>query len=250
MDFIASKKRQVNTSLSAPLKARPIAGSPVAHALSEQIQILDDSRFDSARHGVSLIEDVHGARNLDIETGFDRLNANTDAAYAPANLQNQKKGIIFYNPQKNVSTIAFLEEMGHALDHQAFSALDGFASDVGNSSIEPVLDAIRSSATYGRIKSYQVGQTIRLRQDSKFETLTITNLRTLHYEQSIVEWFARAYVQFIAVSTDNTALLRELATLRTSETFELLYPYAWPDDEFEQIANSLETVLHDQGWIR
>lgn len=178
------------------------------------------------------------------------LGPNTDAAYLPAQNAFEKSGMILYNPAKRVSRIAFLEEFGHALDHQAFSQFDGLASSVGNSDVESVFDSIRESNTHARVKSYTLGQSVMLRRDGRLVRETITNGRTLAYEQSLVEWFARAYVQFIVVSTGDAQLLEQLATLRTSESFELLYPNAWPNTEFEPITASLERVLREKGWMR
>jgi hypothetical protein len=196
-----------------------------------------------------LVERVHGVRNLVVELDVCSLNRNTEAAYAAAHIAGQKSGVIFYNSRKSVSCAAFLEEFGHALDHQAFNDRLDWASETGDSDIEEVIRAIRASPTFQRVRGYRLGMTIDLRQLDKTARETITNGKTLEYEQRIEEWFARAYVQFIAISSGDESLLQELATLRTSEMFELLYPYAWPDEEFEPIARGMERVFRRKGWI-
>ena len=134
-DFISSKKRDVNTSPGHLLKGRVIQGFPQGQMLSSAIEMPTDPRFDSAREAVALIDRVHGVRGLNLELDVDPLNANTDAAYAAAIVGIEKTGVIFYNASKNVSKVAFLEELGHALDHQAFTNLGGYATDTRESDL-------------------------------------------------------------------------------------------------------------------
>jgi hypothetical protein len=251
VEFIESKKRKRNASVQQPLNFRPTNANPSRNRVSDVIELPSGDQFKGIHEAVMLIEQVHGVSDLSVAFAPYPLGQHTDAAYAPADTDSRpKSGFILYKQKTKISAMSFLEEFAHALDHQAFLDRPGYATDAGDSDIQPVIDAILASATYCRVASYRLGQSVSLHQNGRVVTELISVKKTLEYEQSQIEWFARAYVQFIAISSGDADLMRELATFYTSATYELLYPCAWPDDEFEPIAVALEGVLREKGWLK
>ena len=63
------------------------------------------------------------------------------------------------------------------------------------------------------------------------------------------ELFARSYVQYIVVNSQNRVLQRQLDDLR-QEPLTSLYPLQWDEEDFLPIADALDAVLQQRGWIR
>ncbi len=191
---------------------------------------------------------MHGDGDLDlIAVRSDRLGPRTAGGYATF---NGRPEAILFNAGHRITVSTALEEVAHMLDHQVLGGGEAWASTRPDGAIGSVLDAIRATLTFQQVAGYRFGQTVRLRRGDQVLNALIHDEAELEYERSITEWFARAYVQFIATVTGDQELLTEIATFRSTPERELRYPRAWSDEEFAPVARALEEALLGRGWMR
>lgn len=69
----------------------------------------------------------------------------------------------------------------------------------------------------------------------------------LAYMASAEELWARSYLQYIAIKTQDEELLADLRTTLNQRTFVLLEQ--WPEHEFAPIAAQIDTLFTHLGWI-
>jgi hypothetical protein len=64
------------------------------------------------------------------------------------------------------------------------------------------------------------------------------------------ELFARSYAQFVAVSSRDIRLLAQVGRLQNRRGNEIGYNVQWEDDDFEPLAQALETLFWRLGWLK
>src|SRR5262249_24701523 len=64
----------------------------------------------------------------------------------------------------------------------------------------------------------------------------------------VEEIWARSYAQYIAVRSADGVLLRGLGPYRRRVPDRVYYPYQWDDNDFEDIAQAIETLFRRFGW--
>jgi hypothetical protein len=234
---------------NAPLPAvRQTSRTPFGTPISQALSVPEDRRHEPVRHALELVDRTHGDGNLEpLIVSSRQLNKRTLGGYALSN--GQPAGILF-NSRNKITPVTALEEIAHMLDHQMLGGGLPWGSKREDSDIRDVIEAIKNSKTFKRVSAFTLGQRVALRRNGGTLFRTVLDADDLEYQQSVTEWFGRAYTQFIAVTTGDPQLLNEIASLRSTPDCELLYPSAWPDDEFEAIAAALERTFVAKGWMR
>jgi hypothetical protein len=216
--------------------------------LSNAFNVPDSERYYSVRHALNLIDSVHGDGVLGLlSVNIRNLKVNTLGGYALRG--NVPEGILFNGRFKITATT--MVEVGHVLDHQAFNDQLVFECERGFfSDLADVMNLIRQSSPYLHVKNLEPNSAIMLKREGRSIQSQVITEKDLTYELKECEWFARAYTQYIAIRTGDTGLLRDIARSRTTKNYEMLYPRAWSDDEFEAIAKALESIFLDKGWLQ
>lgn len=242
---IPSRYLQRNIS-GMPALSRPTNKVPIGEPVSSFVSIPSGIRYDPARAAFDLVDQVHGVDELQFISLFDaKLSPDTPAAYA---VNGQQALGILVRDKSKVQTVEVLEEIAHMIDHQALGIGQPWGSEQRDSYASELMEMIKQTTPYKRTQSYRAGQIVRLQRDGGYIQSSPLIPRDLEYEKSNKEWFARAYVQYIAVTTGDAALLREIGALRTSIGEEVLYARAWADDEFEPLAREMKRILKQKRW--
>lgn len=222
--------------------------------ISQSLDIPKGPLYEPVRRGMELLDTLHGDGTLE-RTPVRFRKIKDLGGYQIDNIGNAE-GMIFQEGRK-ISLATVFEENAHMLDHQVLGErylynAEGkllLASEQRNSPVQGVMDAIYETTLYKSIDELEVGQSKRLQRGTKrIDSPEVTRGR-LSYAQNKREWFARAYVQWAAIRTGDEELLRHIARFRSTPDAELLYPMAWSDEEFAEIARELDSLFLNKGWI-
>jgi hypothetical protein len=63
------------------------------------------------------------------------------------------------------------------------------------------------------------------------------------------EIWARSFAQFVAMRSGDLTLMAELAELRTGSLRGMYYLLQWTDEDFRPIADEIEALFEELGWI-
>ncbi len=144
-----------------------------------------------------------------------------------------------------LSLVTIIHEIAHALDHQAIGTPRVFASlsteFQGSISLVAVMQAITQSMAYQKIRAYRIGQVIDRR-------VVTENALTYHLDKR--EWFARAYVQYIAIRSGQPELLAFIAVSNLENNPHLVYPEAWSVQDYAPILSALEQLFLQKQWLK
>jgi hypothetical protein len=233
-----------------PLPAHQPGGfSPNGTPLSNAFIVPDTAAYQPVRRALELMESVHGDGTIEpLPVNIRNLGLKTQGGYA---LRGGLPDRVLFNSRFGVNSPTMVEETGHVIDHQGFNDQFLFESEGGFfSSLDDVMGLIKQSGPYLHVKNLKSNTYLELQQGGKKVQSRLILQKDLEYELKGREWFARAYSQYIAIRTGDTELLRAIAKSRTTKNYEMLYPRAWLDDEFEPIARAIESVFLDKGWLQ
>lgn len=156
--------------------------------------------------------------------------------------------------------MTYAHELGHYFDFEDFGAKGRFSTNIKGSQygratpidelaageydeiMQPFFDAVLDSPEWRQMRGMvdlPAGETWEVLIDGT-DTYRLRPDRThLRYLMSPHEVWARAYAQFVAVESGNTAMLAELAAAQSSA----LYPYQWSDEAFEPIRRAMREIF-------
>ncbi len=248
-DLTANKVSARNTKNTVLPKARPAARAPTGEPISASLTVPDDARHKSVRDVLRLIDSVHGDGDLmALNISTKSLPKTVLGGYIQRG--DGSPGGIVFNSKFDIAKYTVVEEIGHMLDHQVLAFGQYWASGREDSYTREVLQAIRASPTYKQMAGYQLGQRVNLVVNGEPAYRIIADGAKLNEYRDPKELFARAYVQYIAITTGDTELLSEIAQLRSTSNYEMVYNLSWQDDEFEPIAQAIEKMLRELRWTR
>jgi hypothetical protein len=145
---------------------------------------------------------------------------------------------------RSVQLETIIHEIAHALDHQVLGEDHVFASTstelLGATDLLELMTAIANSQAYQTVQSYMIGQVVH--------GTVITKLREYYLDKR--EWFARAYVQYIAIRSGNQQLLDFVNRKNLSSKSKIVYPEAWSEQDFKPIKIQLQRLLIRKQWIK
>jgi hypothetical protein len=210
-------------------------------------------RFDTFRRALKMIYSVHGdgaskqlwvVEDMALENDPDGpgMAAYVRDAYSSEPLE------LAVNPKAKWQEIHVFHVIGHCLDHQVLGNPLVYASDAGHENLRGWQKAIEQSKLYKDLQHLQglEYKTIRRRGRRVIEPVIPA---IVEYYLRPRELFARSYTQYIATTSQDNVLLRQLASLRGTKENELVYNEFWNDDDFEAIATALEALFLSKGWL-
>lgn len=126
----------------------------------------------------------------------------------------------------NWKHLTLVHETGHDLDYHGIGQSGRYESDAGYPPLDEVLRLLKESPTVKIIES------------------RVTYKKTYWLDKK--ELWARAYAQYIALRSGDPTMLAELNRVRASAT----QPWRqWSDSEFEVIADAIDIMFKQLGWI-
>lgn len=195
-------------------------------------------------------------------TQIDKLHAVGDLPTIPVKRTTSKKKAGAYSYQMNgtpieikISTqgthkgLTTAHEIGHFIDHQAMNTAHAQRGRFLSSSSDPMMKGFKEATQ----NSQAIKRLVELRDGAKVDytgkdgitrpyTADRRYARYLLREQEI---WARAYAQYVAVRSNDTSLMNELAADLKGMG---IYPRQWSADEFEPIAKEIDKVFAALGW--
>jgi hypothetical protein len=136
-------------------------------------------------------------------------------------------------------SFALVHEIGHFIDYAGIGSLASVASES-----DPELSAWRSAIRRsGRLDE------VRRALAERAELRTLDQARIASDLQTIPEWWARSYAQYIAIRSGEPTLLATLDAIRAPRSLQdvdhLLH---WDDDGFAPIEEAIEHLFRRLGW--
>lgn len=188
------------------------------------------------RRAASIVDHVHADGELPvvrIELG-DIVDAEAFIEFDP-DTQLPRKIVVDRNA--NDAGWSLIHEIGHLLDYSAIGEPGAYGSPA-----HPLLvgwrEAITASGAYQRLRS------LIDRENNP------RRLRALARLAAYSEFWARGYVQFVAIKSREPRLLKHLDWLR-HRTVPWAYTHLqWGHADFVPIADEIDAVLRSLGWIR
>jgi hypothetical protein len=210
-------------------------------------------RFDTFRRALKMLNSVHGDGALKQLQVVEDVALENDpdgpgmAAYVRDAYSSEPLELAV-NPKARWQEIHIIHEIGHSLDHQVLGHPLVYASDASHENLRGWHKAIEQSELYNDLRRLQgLEYTIIRRQGRRVIEPVIPAI--IEYYLRPRELFARSYTQYIATTSQDNVLLRQLASLRGTKENELVYNDFWNDDDFETIATALEALFLSKGWL-
>ncbi len=230
-----------NAGISQIVKAEPISNLPNGEPVTPFTSIPPEVKgvFEKA---LKIINLVHGDGFLE-PLPIKLLAVKALGGYQIDAESKIPLGFVF-RKSRLVQLETIIHEIAHALDHQVFGAQFVFASLstelLGATDLIATMTAITNSHAYQTIQSYTLGQVIH--------GTVITKLLEYHLDKR--EWFARAYVQYIAIRSGNQELLDFVNRKNLTSNAKIVYPESWSEQDFIPIKIQLQRLLIRKQWLK
>lgn len=132
--------------------------------------------------------------------------------------------------------LTMAHEIGHFIDHQAFSKV------VGYSSISDDLFADFRKAVDNSNATVQLKETVR-------STRSAAERKLGRYYLDRAEQWARAYAQWTALRSNNSVMIDQVTAILNSKNASYKLSQ-WHDTDFEQIAVAIDSIFKTMGWLK
>ncbi|MDQ3814126.1 MAG: hypothetical protein M3347_09265 [Armatimonadota bacterium] len=137
------------------------------------------------------------------------------------------------HPQSQHKGLTLCHEVGHLIDHQAFTPgiFASAASDDSASKLFSWRQAVDSSLSIRRLRALANNPIAKA---------------TVSYYLQPKETFGRSYAQYIVTRSGDVRLGEQLDRIRNSK--DLVQWTYWTDEDFSAIADALDAIFEDLGW--
>lgn len=214
---------------------------PVAHAFS----VADRNTHPFLQRALDLIGQVHTDGSLPLVV-FQHLPHIADGEYRPT---IPPQILIDIGARDKLSTV--IHEIAHVIDQ--FGIGDGIYGQLESSNLR---DAAYSGPLGGwwreTLATSTVATLLSSLEDPTQLTVTINGYEVtpdevdLEYLIAPEELWARAYLQYITVKTQDTGLISELQSTLSKRTYTRLEQ--WPLYEFRLIEAQIDVLFRNLGW--
>jgi hypothetical protein len=212
--------------------APPDDDAPLVRPVSAALALPTGRLGELARFALAVVDRVHldgELPRIPIDRYRDKSHFEGQYRYKVNSGRAQGIGIDPFGP---VPEFAVLHEIGHFLDHQALGKPGAFASN-RHPDLEEWRRAVRATRSYLGLRE--------LREKNP-------SFPGVRFLLKYTELWARSYSQYVAVKSQNTTLLQQLANDREHQ--ELPYNWAhWEDDDFAPIVAVIDRLLRRKGWL-
>ena len=207
----------------------------------------DNAFGERMRGNAATIDSVHAAPGLPPVEVRRLTNKDSHGEYKVNEFTNAPEHI-GVNDKSKFPDLAFIHETGHYIDNQLLSrwsarnppqsgVLNRFMEVASESKAMKQLfetrmkDTVPYVAKSGKVYQYEVDQYY------------------LRYLTGPDEVFARAYAQWVTLRSGSPILRAQLEEVR-ADSKRGGYPEQWDDDDFLPLADELDRVFREKGWLR
>lgn len=237
--------RDVRFVPTAPVRGIEVAATRVQAAVDEV---------------VGAIEGLHGVPAGSPDVTFHVLSNAAEEGNFVRLLDNQTGDFLSYisiqDGTQNLNTVA--HELGHYMDWADIGTASGgygtgaWAAEAGLSGVSqellPVMEALYATP---EIESLIAMQAAAVEQGALvYDGVRLQGSRIAAHTEYLLrprEVFARAYAQFVAVESGNTAMLSELAAMQIPNPRMAMIKYVWSDAVFEPVQAAMREALRLAG---
>ena len=191
----------------------------------------------NARDALTVIDSVHEDGQPPIHILKVVSRAGYKGAYLPRFLPNGPG--LRLKASGSTPHLTTAHEIGHLLDLEAFGT--GHSIVASSAEFLDWRNAVGNSAIYTKIQD----DTNNLASLSYLTAMDELCLEYLEYLMEPAEWWARSYAQYIAETSANTEMLRQLATLRS----DAWQNGQWSRPDFVPVRNAITDIFRLRGWI-
>ncbi|MEW5800450.1 MAG: hypothetical protein AB1728_15755, partial [Bacteroidota bacterium] len=217
-------------------------GIPISSALNVLVRGELKRAVD---RGLSLIDQVHGDGKLKVIDVRQSSSRYTLGGFG-VNIFNREAIGIHISSKGNQKELTFIHEIGHYLDHSGIGSPKLMAS-----TIDPIMSewkqAVRKSQAYKNLDEIYKRQYIEVDvAGKKVKRWNPFTQQFFEYLLSDEELWARSYAQFIAHKTRDQFLKEQIAIIRNDPVDG---SRQWDDNDFEEIAQAIEKLFQQLGWM-
>lgn len=237
----AAKKKAAEAKQDAFGSETIPAGTPVSNAINLKASV-SSPVHGSVTRTMEAIDGIHGDGVLPKIPVKARKLKGAYGHYDPRPATFE----IAVNPDGDHQELTFAHELGHFMDHHGFAG-HGYSSD-SSPMFDEFRQATRGSSAYKAMKDVRAkGYTEFKRPDGSIDKFPVSP-KTMDYFLSDREVWARAYSQYVAVKSNDPALLSQVAALREPTNPDSWRQ--WADDDFLSIGMAIERLLEAMGWLK
>ena len=212
----------------APTLAAVSAAGP---AVSAAADLTFKTKAEKKRYEefFKILDTVHGDGALSKVPVSNKVSKNSDGTYWSSSMFGAKSVGVRRKSEGGESHLA--HEVGHWLDHVGIPTPGHhFASESPAPLFADFWTAVRATDSFKKLDDIQ---------NKKYRT----------YAKSGREVWARAYSQFIALKSGNPSMRAWLDKIRSGQTN---YPKQsqWSDEEFKPVAEAIEGMFKQMGWMK
>jgi hypothetical protein len=226
-------------------KTRVFTFQPEGASIVPKINIPENAHFDSVRSALKVISEVHGDGPLP-SLGVTRGRVlRGQAAYEYDEATGRALRLLVADDYEELDVA---HEIGHFLDQHGLGR-GKYASRQLGGILTPWKQAVEESRAFRGLKSLKDRETKVIDIYEEMVERPV-NQESVDYLLRSQEFFARSYAQYIASSSGNSAMRRQVGQFATNKYRQMLYNEQWEDDDFEPIAQAFDQIFKELGWLR
>lgn len=218
--------------------------SPGGTPIGSRLIVPAGAAFDPVRRALAAIDAVHGDGNLP-QLPVVRTRAASEAGSYDWSDRTGEPLRLHFSGLGEHPELTVVHEIGHFLDHRALGRPGNFASETGD--ISALMQTIGLSAASDALRALR-GRRRDLVWERGRRRVVVVKQSLVEYYLSPREQFARAYAQFIAVSSQATELLVQLEAVQQSR-LSAMYHVQWNDGDFRPIRQQFDRLLRRLRWM-
>lgn len=236
------EKKRARKAKEANQNTKPVSGSLRMTGTSKE--------YDRAKETLAIIDSVHTDGMLTEIPFYVRELDGMDGVFRSAFVteQESKSYDMSLNPNSSTPLMTLTHEVGHWLHNDALGTSVKCWENV-DEGLKEVIRAAEESEEIGFIRQHFMDAKAKKEQTRGKEKKTqTTRYKYCKYLLGENEIWARAYAQYITVRSGNPIMRAELerSLQRRKEGY---YPTQWSDESFAPIAEKIDILFREKGWI-
>jgi hypothetical protein len=258
----------------------PSGATAVGGNISEIMKVPQTPLWEPINHALKAIEKVHGIKVLPLiavkrSRAKRRRGAYFTIIHRDGSMTPDKINVVL-GDESETSAMSMAHEIAHFLDHvmigrdRYFTTQDMIDGDatvpgekllaISNNADEALAlqnwwKAVKESETYDAMSNWKSGY-YHVDDDGILQKGYKTGAKIYDYPfklirswNSVTEYFARSYAQYIATRSGSTRMDNELQT-QLNARFDGFAPTQWYDEDFGEIADAFDDLFDSMGLLR
>lgn len=232
------EKKRARKAKEANQNTKPVSGSLRMTGTSKE--------YDRAKETLAIIDSVHTDGMLTEIPFYVRELEGMDGVFRSVEITKRKADSydMSLNPNSSTPLMTLTHEVGHWLHNDVLGTSVDYWDNV-DEGLKEVIRAAEESREVKELRKYfievgRVKDNTRGAEHKKWKEYH----KHLDYLLKQKEIWARVYAQYITVRSGNPVMRKELESIRAFST-----PYQWSDESFEPIAEKIDILFREKGWI-